>query len=68
MTVDEDSKPTVSGLTMEELAELIDSLEPDEAGVFESFEALVRYVEGRVKTQKMQPPSLHPVSKLLPAP
>jgi hypothetical protein len=68
MTIDEDSKPTVSGLTTEELGELIDSLEPHEGRVFDSFEALVRYAEGRVKTQKMEPASLRPVSNLLPPP
>jgi hypothetical protein len=68
MTIDEDPKPTVSGLTMEELVELIDSLEPYEVGVFGSFEALVRHAEGRVKTRKMEPPAPCPVSNLLPPP
>ena len=68
MTIDEDSKLTVSGLTMEELVELIDSIEPYEVGVFDSFEALVRYAEGRVKNQKMELPSLRPVSNLFPPP
>jgi hypothetical protein len=53
---------------MEELVELIDSLEPSEVGVFDSFEALVRYAEGRVKNQKMELPSLRPVSNLFPPP
>ena len=47
---------------MEELGELIDSPEPDEFGVFENSEALVRYAEGRVKTQKMEPPAEPPDS------
>jgi hypothetical protein len=53
----EEPELTVSGLNMQELSELIDSLDPNLVGVFDSFEALVRYAEGSGKLSL--PRSLH---------
>jgi hypothetical protein len=45
-------EPTVSGLTLQELVDLLDSLDPNWVGRFDSFEALVRYAEAGEIPQK----------------
>lgn len=45
----------VAGLSIEELSERIDSLRDEPAGIFDSFEALVRYTETKGTSGKQFP-------------
>ena len=44
--MDEEDKLTVSGLTLQETREFLDEAAEQQLGVFDSFEALVRFWEG----------------------